>query len=156
MTQRIIALVALSLLFILGIAGVQAAVLNSGEQVNFENEEFTADVGNVTQLNNSGLPVVYDESVTVERVKNNGNTQTLIEGQDYEWIRDNGTVKTLSGGELNDGDTARIDYGYNAPDEEESAFATISGYGINFASFFLIVIGVGIVVGSVKVLRRVA
>jgi hypothetical protein len=156
MTQRIIALVALALLFIMGIAGVQAAVLNSGEQANFENEQFTADVGNVTQLNNSGLPVVYDESVTVEKVKNNGNTQTLIEGQDYEWVRSNGTVKTLSGGELNDGDTAEIDYGYNAPDEEESAFATIAGYGINFGSFFLIVIGVGIVVGSVKVLRRVA
>lgn len=154
MTERIIALVALALLFILGIAGVQAAVLDSGQKVDFENEQFSADPGNVTELNNSGLSVVYEQSVTVDKVQNNGDRLTLIEGQDYEWIRDNGTVKTLSGGALEDGDTAEIDYGYSAPDQEEQAFGSIAGYGIDVASTFLIVFGVGIVFGSVRVLRR--
>lgn len=120
MPRAVAAILAVIILAMVGVSGLEAALASGGDPVTVENETWTPDPGNVTQLDDSNQTgAYYDESVTVR--DENGNLSE--EGTDYEWFTANGTVKALSGGNL-DGDTsATITYGYQQTSEEERALA---------------------------------
>lgn len=118
--RAIIALVGIALFALIGIIGMNAALANNASLTTVENETWTPDPGNVTELNDSNLEGAdYNETVTVR--DNSGTVMT--DGTDYEWFAGNGTVKALTGGGL-DGETeATISYGYERPPPEQVQMA---------------------------------
>ena len=152
MTERIVVLVSLAIILIAGVTGINAAVKASGPATTVSDENFTPNAGNVTELSQSNVKTaIYDRQVVV--LDENGTR--MLEDNDFYWHEDNGTLETIEGGDL-DGDTsASISYGYNEPGGEVRGFASIVGYGMDIMSFFIIVLGLGVVLGAVRVLRRV-
>lgn len=151
MTERIVVLVSLAIILLAGVTGINAAVKASGPATTVSGENFTPNAGNITELSQSNVKTaIYDRQVVV--LDEDGTR--MLEGNDFVWYEDNGTLMTIEGGDLDGDTTASISYGYNEPGGETRGFATVVGYGMNIMSFFVFVIGVGIVLGAVRVLRR--
>ena len=145
--ERIVLLVALALIFGGGVVAINASFANSGEATLVENEQWNPDVGNVTTLNYSNLDTaIYEPSVSVH----NDSGRLMMAGEDYVWFRSNGTVKAVADGDLAGETNATITYRFNQPDSSSRAVASLLGRGMNVASFFLIVVGIGIVLGAVR------
>lgn len=150
MSSQVVALVGVALVLVLGVVAVNGAYANTGPHTD-TSETFTPNAGTVTTLNESNSPaLVYDTTVTVT----DENGTLMLEGDDYTWYEQNGTIKTLAGGRL-EGDTeATIDWGWNAPDREARAMASLMGHGLNIGSFTILILGVGLVLGAVRVFKR--
>lgn len=150
MSQRIIALVGVAIILLTGIVGVNAAFANSGPHQE-STESFTPDAGNITTFNNSHVDALLYDSAAEVRDENN---RLMVEGEDYQWYHKNGTLKTLKGGQLEGDSSAEITYGWGEPDSQARMAASLLGYGFNAASAFIYVIGIGLVLGAVRLVRR--
>lgn len=124
MSRAIAAIMALAVLASGGVYAMDAALETAGSHETVENESWTVDIGNATELADSNIEgAYYDDTVTVR----NNTDDIMTEGVDYEWLRHNGTVKALSGGNLTDGNTANITYGYDETTQEQRRLAGLAG-----------------------------
>lgn len=147
MTERIVLVVSLALIFGGGVVAINASYASTGEQTTITGEGWTPDTGNVTTLNNSNLETaIYDPAVKVY----DENGTRVMAAEDYTWYRSNGTIKALSGGELANDASATITYEYSEPDSSARTVAGLLGRGMNVASFFVFVVGIGIVLAAVR------
>lgn len=151
MSTRIVALVAVALLLVSGVAATSASFQSSGEQTTVEAESFDPDAGNVTALADSNFPnAIYAEDVVVR----NTAGARMSPDEDYVWFSSNGTVGTVTGGRLDGESSASITYSYSEPSENSRGIATLLGYGFNAASGMILVLGLGVVFAALSVLRR--
>lgn len=122
--RAILALVGIALFALIGVIGMNAALANNTSVTSINDEDWTPDPGNITELNNSNLEGAdYNETVEVRRADNT----VMDEGDDYEWYDSNGTVEALEGGRLDGEENASIDYGYErAPGEQVQMAVTLS------------------------------
>lgn len=140
MARAVAAIFIIIIIAVAGVAGLEAALESGGDDVTVENETWTPDPGNVTQLDDSNIEgAYYDEDVEVR--DENGNLSE--EGTDYEWFAGNGTVKALSGGNLDGDAEATITYGYSETTAEQRQLAGMLGLipqalGILFPVFVVI------------------
>jgi hypothetical protein len=122
--RAIIALVGIALFALIAVMGMNGALADNASLTTVENETWTPDAGNVTELNNSNLEAAdYNETVTVR-----DSTGTVMSNQtDYTWFDGNGTVKATVGGGLDGESEATISYGYErAPDDQVELAVTLS------------------------------
>jgi len=149
--SRVIGLVALALLAFVGVAAVQATVLDAGEQFDVNSEEFEPDAGNYTTLDNSRLDgATYDPNPTV--FQNNG--AVADEGEDYKWNASDGTILVVEGGDLDTNKNATIDYEYTVPTDEQSQLANATAFSFDVAGYLIIVLGAGMVLSMLGVVSR--
>lgn len=147
---RIIAIVTLALLLLVGSLAVSASLENGGQLTTIENESWTADPGNTTDLNRSNLDGVY----YAEQAEVTQNGEPLTAGIDYEWDDSNGTITALDGGTLSGGDTATVTYEYRTPSEEQENLATLFATGFDIGSGLLLALVAGLVITALAVLGR--
>lgn len=80
-----------------------------------QNESITMDVGSyhsVDEANRTAFVSAFDN----ETVRSGNNT--LAEGQDYQWNASDGTIKFLNSTDTSDGQSAEIDYAFEAKSED--------------------------------------
>jgi hypothetical protein len=148
--SRVISLVALALLAIVGVAAVQAAVVETGQQQSVDGEQFAPDPGNYIELENSNIDgATYDPTPVVRTA----NGQIVQEGDDYEWNRSDGTIKTIEGEAL-EGNTATIDYSWTQPSETQRNIAGLAGSSFEVVGLLILVLGVSLVLGMLGVVTR--
>lgn len=141
MARTVVAILGIVVVAIFVIYGFQAALATAGKDYVVTNETWQPDAGNVTQLENSGLPGGYYGNETAVYDEN----QTLQDrGTDYVWFQSNGTVKALTGGGLDGDSSATISYTYQQTTEEQRGMAKV----LNMVPTFLVVVipllGVGL------------
>lgn len=116
MVRAFLALVAIGVLAMGGLVGLQVALEDAGEDHEITNETWTPTAGSVTTLDESNRNgAYYDENVTVH----DENDTEMNSGDDYLWNSGNGTVKALSGGDLDGDDNATISYGFAQTTQEQ-------------------------------------
>lgn len=112
----------LVIIAVMGIVGIQGALMSAGEIVEIEGEGWEPDPGNVTELEHSNLErAYYDDEVAV--FDNNDNE--MVRDIDYEWFVANGTVKAIEGGDLDGEPQATIDYSFSLTTQEQDEYATL-------------------------------
>jgi hypothetical protein len=122
--RAILALIAIGILAMGGLAGMQAGLENAGTDNVVTNETWTPDAGNVTTLEESNRSgAYYGDNVTV--YDENGTQMDL--GEDYEWYVGNGTVKALVGGDLDGDSEATITYSYQQTTKEQRDLTAMAG-----------------------------
>ena len=120
--RAVLAVLCIGLFLMVAVMGFNSALADNQQRHDIENESFTPDPGNVTELENSNLDAAdYDDTVTV---RNESNT-TMTEGTDYEWHESNGTLTTLEGGDLANDSTGYVTYGYNRPPPDQVMLANV-------------------------------
>lgn len=116
----ILAFLAIAILSMTAITGIQASLEDAGDDREIENETWTPDPGNVTALDESNREgAYYSDRVTVY----NATGVEVDAGADYEWYSGNGTVKAISGGKLDGESEATITYGFQQTTEEHRQMA---------------------------------
>jgi len=140
MARALVAILAIAILFGVGVWGIGAATETAGSNYDIDGETFTPNAGSVTTLDHSNLPDThYSESVEV--FDNNGN---LVDpGEDYVWF-DNGTIKTVTGGDLDGLNSATIDYRYEVRTDDQQALIEIAAMFPRIAGAILPLLGLGI------------
>jgi len=124
MARAVVAIFALVILLVGGVAAVNGALETAGEDRLVVNETFTPGSGGVVQLDNSNLEAgFYDNSTTVY----NASDVEMTEGTDYNWLEGNGTVEVLAGGDLANDPNGSITYGYVQTTPEQRAMASVLG-----------------------------
>lgn len=146
-----LALTFVAMLLMAGVGALESGYKQSVTEANtatvVENETWTVDEGNVTQLANSNKDVVYNETVTVH----NGNDVVEPDGN-YTWYASNGTIAALNGSTFTDGQDATVTYGLTVPQNEQQLARDVGmllpgviGYDL------IIIIGAAIFIGSIIV-----
>lgn len=116
MPRVVIGFVVLAILGVVAAAGFQAGISTAGNDKIVDNETFTPDPGNVTELDESNRDnAQYDAEVDVY----NSSGVEVNETDDYEWLPRNGTIRTVQGGALDGESSANITYGFTAIGETE-------------------------------------
>lgn len=105
------------LLVLIGVGLLFAGSLNvayqqSGQQHTVENETHTIDYTAESSVNAPERAFSYNNTVTVA-----ANGSTLSRGTDYEWNSSTGTLTWLNSTATTEGDTALVNYAYEAPTE---------------------------------------
>lgn len=120
----VLAIVVLAVFGMLGVMGMDAILASNTERTDIDNETWTPDAGNVTELEDSNLEAAdYDPVENVSVFDENDTEMTA--GTDFEWFEDNGTVKALEGGGLDGDSSANISYGYERPPAEQVTMSSI-------------------------------
>jgi len=125
MARVIVAVFALAILGMMGVAAFDAALDDVGEDTQIVNESFTPVGGDVTELSESNKNTVYYDTSEDIRVFNATDVK-MSEPGDYEWIQSNGTIVTNSSGDLAGDPSANISYGYNDVTEEQDTLASLA------------------------------
>lgn len=143
--SKIVPVVAVGVLLLAGTLAVSYAGGEAGQQYSVENESWTADPGNTTELNQSFVAnASYESSVTVE----DSGGDRLRPGEDYVWATENGTVRATENGSLSDGEQATIDYRYGVPTAQQQALIAFFATGYQFAAPLVMVLMVGVGLGA--------
>jgi len=148
------AVVAVAVLLLAGIYALGYAGGEAGDRYAVDNESWTADPGNETNLSYSYVPnASYDSTVTV-RDSNCGdgvtsgdtNCEQLRPGEDYVWNNENGTIRAVENGSINESEESTISYGYGVPNDQQQRVTTIfaSLYRIGGPLVFLLMTGVAL------------
>lgn len=138
MSRAVVSLILLVLVAFVGVYGLQAALAEAGEDRVVENETWTPDAGNWTELEESNRTgAYYADSVDV--YDENG---TLVEaGQDYEWSATNGSIKALVGGELDGDANATISYEYQQTTQEQRDLAGLAAIMPRIVGVVIVAVG---------------
>lgn len=150
--KQAILLVALALVFLLGLSAVDAGTQKAGENFDVTNESFTSDPGNWTNLSNSNIDGA--SYFANETVYDSAGTE-MVEGTDYEWNRTDGRVKAIEGGGLDPAQSANISYHYETFSEEQQAFIAAFSGTVDVSTALLFVLSVIIIVVGLKFLTEV-
>jgi len=105
----LIVLIGVGLLFA---GGMNVAYQHSGTQYTIANETHTVDYTADSSVNTPERTFSHDNTVSVT-----ANGSTLSRGTDYEWNSSTGTLTWLNTTATSEGDTALVDYAYEAPTE---------------------------------------
>jgi len=154
--SKIVPVVAVGVLLLAGALAVGYAGGEAGQRFSVENETWTADPGNTTELNQSFVAnASYDSSVTVHDSNCGGgidggdsSCQQLRPGEDYVWNTENGTVRATENGSLDDGEEAEIDYAYGVPTDQQQALIGFFATGYQFAAPLVMILMVGVGLGA--------
>lgn len=121
MPRILVAIIGLAILAFVGVAGIQASLIEAGDDISVTNETFQSpSAGTVIQLDDSERSnAYYDANVTVY----NASDVEMDPGVDYDWIQTNGTLKPLSGGDLAGDADGKITYSYQLTTDEEQRIA---------------------------------
>lgn len=150
--QRLIALIAIALLIVVGAQAVDQTVRATNPVTQVENETFTPDGANVTELDDSNLDKAqYNNTVDVY-VDDSGNTVNVNESGNYTWNRFNGTITTTNQSYLDGFSSANITYGYVTVGEQQRGLATAIAAIFNGAQWLILVLGVGLVLMAARVM----
>jgi len=142
MSRAIVAILALAIVAIGGVYGLEMALADVGTTNSVTNESWTPDAGNVTALNNSNLNGAYYHNDTAVYDENNTLQE---EGTDYEWFETNGTVKALTGGGLDGDSDATISYSWEQTTAQQRTLAGLLGnipavVGLLFPAFVFVLL----------------
>lgn len=144
--SKAFAVIAVTILLLTGALSIAYAGGEAGHQYDVDNESWTADPGNTTNLSDSRVPnAVYDANVTV-RDENHTRMQA---GEDYEWNTENGTVTALENGSLSDGEQAYIWYSYGVPNTQQLELMTMFWRLYELGGPFIYLLMVGVILGSI-------
>lgn len=143
--SKIVPVVAVAVLLLAGALAVGYAGGEAGQRYSVDNETWTADPGNETNLSQSYVDnASYESSVTVE---DSGGTR-MRPGEDYRWNNENGTVRATENGSLDDGEQATIDYRYGVPTDQQQALIGVFATGYEFLAPLVMILMVGVALGS--------
>jgi len=143
--SKIVPVVAVAVLLLAGALAVGYAGGEAGQRYSVDNETWTADPGNTTELNQSFVAnASYDSSVSVE----DSDGTRMRPGEDYVWNTENGTVRATENGSLSDGEEATIDYRYGVPTDQQQALIGFFATGYQFAAPLVIILMVGVGLGA--------
>lgn len=114
-------IVAVSIALVLVGAGIVASygVQETAQEYDATDSVTLADVGNITELNNSSSAYYWGDSVEVET----SNNKLLVPDEDYTWNKNNGTLTTLSTDAA--GTTVDVTYSYGAQSDSQQATTTL-------------------------------
>lgn len=144
--RAILAVVAVAVILSVGIGATDAALSSSGRETAIDDESWTPDAGNVTELDESNIANArYSDTVTVTR-----NSKEMTDGVDYEWYADNGTVKALEGGDLDGVSSASIDYAFTLPTDQQQDIASLFGGSFEIGGVLVFVLGVVVILAAVR------
>lgn len=120
--RLIIVFIAIAVVAMGATVGIQATLEANQTTTSIDNETWTPDAPNITELQDSNLDGAdYNDTVTVR----NSSDVVMSNQTDYEWIEHNGTVRALSGGDLDGEPSANISYGYDRPPEDQLEMAHV-------------------------------
>lgn len=105
----LVVLIGVGLLFA---GGLNLAYQESGQQYTVENESHTITYDTQTSVDAPERTFSYNNTVSVT-----ANGSTLTRGTDYEWNSTSGVLTWYNTTATSDGDTALVDYAYEAPTE---------------------------------------
>lgn len=105
------------LLVLIGVAllfagSLSVAYQQSGQQYTIQNETHTIDYDTQSSVNAPERTFSYNNTVAVT-----ANDTELTRGTDYEWNSSTGNITWLNTTATTEGDTALVDYAYEAPTE---------------------------------------
>ena len=155
--SKIVPVVAVGVLLLAGAFAVGYAGGEAGQRYSIDDESWTADPGNETNLSQSYVPnASYDSTVVVNDSDcsdaleggDDGNCEQLRPGEDYRWNNENGTVKALENGSLDEGEQATIDYAYGVPNDQQQALITFFATGYEILAPLVMILMVGVALGS--------
>jgi hypothetical protein len=154
--SKVVPVVAVGVLLLAGALAVGYAGGEAGERYGVDNESWTADPGNETNLSQSYVAnASYDSSVTVRDsncgqgvTSNDTNCEQLRPGEDYRWNNENGTVKALENGSINESEESTITYGYGVPNDQQQALIAVFATGYEFLAPLVVILMVGVALGS--------
>jgi hypothetical protein len=154
--SKIVPVIGVGVLLLAGALAVGYAGGEAGERYTVDNESWTADPGNETNLSQSYVPnASYDSSVTVNDTNCGGgldggdsNCEQLRPGEDYRWNNENGTVKALENGSINESEESTITYGYGVPNDQQQALIAVFATGYEFLAPLVVILMVGVALGS--------
>jgi len=154
--SKIVPVVAVAVLLLAGALAVGYAGGEAGQRYTVENETWTADPGNETNLSQSYVAnASYDSTVTVRDSNcgdgvTNGDTncEQLRPGEDYRWNNENGTIKALENGSINESEESTISYGYGVPTDQQQRLIGVFATGYEFLAPLVMILMVGVALGS--------
>ena len=156
--SKIVPVVAVAVLLLAGALAVGYAGGEAGQRYSVDNESWTADPGNETNLSQSYVAnASYESTVTVRdsdcsggglESGGDGNCEQLRPGEDYRWDNQNGTVKALENGSLDDGEQATIDYAYGVPNDQQQRLIGVFATGYQAMAPLVVIVMVGVALGS--------
>ena len=154
--SKIVPVVAVGVLLLAGALAVGYAGGEAGQRYSVENETWTADPGNDTNLSYSYVAnASYDSTVTVrdsncgdEVTNGDQNCEQLRPGEDYRWDNQNGTVKALENGSINESEESTISYGYGVPNDQQQRLVGVFATGYQAMAPLVVILMVGVALGS--------
>lgn len=112
--EAITKLVSVGAILVIGVLILGSVYAATPVDTKFQDDEqVTIDFQNNTQLDPGEDVFEWGASSTV--TVNNSSGHTLTEGTDYEYYQSNGTIKWYNTADTSDGETATVDYEYEAP-----------------------------------------
>lgn len=122
MPRVLLAFLAIGVLAMMAMGGLQAGLENAGEDHTVTNESWTPNPGTITELSESNRTgAYYANSVTVR----DENGSIVAAGEDYRWYVENGTVEALAGGELDGDSEATITYSFQQTTADQREWAAV-------------------------------
>jgi len=154
--SKIVPVVAVAVLLLAGALAVGYAGGEAGQRYSVENETWTADPGNETNLSYSYAPnASYDSTVTVtdsncgeNALSGDTNCEQLLAGEDYVWNNENGTIKATENGSINDSEESTISYGYGVPTDQQQRLIGVFATGYQALAPLVVILMVGVALGS--------
>ena len=153
--SKVVPVVAVGVLLLAGALAVGYAGGEAGQRYTVENESWTADPGNETNLSYSYVAnASYDSTVTVNDSNCGGSfdedseCEQLRPGEDYRWNNENGTVKALENGSINESEESTISYGYGVPNDQQQRLIAVFATGYEFLAPLAVILMVGVALGS--------
>jgi len=155
--SKIVPVVAVAVLLLAGALAVGYAGGEAGQRYSVDNETWTADPGNETNLSQSYVPnASYGSTVTVKDTNCGGgdfgggdeNCEQLRPGEDYVWNNENGTIKAVENGSINDSEQSTISYGYGVPTDQQQRLIGVFATGYEVLAPLVVILMVGVALGS--------
>jgi len=154
--SKIVPVIGVGVLLLAGALAVGYAGGEAGQRYTVDNESWTADPGNETNLSYSYVSnASYDSSVTVRdtncgeaETSGDTNCEQLRPGEDYRWNNENGTVKALENGSINESEESTISYGYGVPNDQQQRLIAVFATGYEFLAPLAVILMVSVALGS--------
>lgn len=106
----LLVLIGVGLLFA---GSLNAAYQESGQHYTVENESHIVDYDTPSSVDAPEYTFSYNNTISVT-----ANGSELTRGTDYEWNTSTGNITWVNSSATADGDTALVDYRYEAPTED--------------------------------------
>lgn len=123
--------------------GMNVAYQQTGDPTTVQNDTYTVDYQDPTQLDHDPGVTAWNDSITVY----NESDAQLDGGADYVYDAENGSVEWVNSSATTDGSTVSISYGYAVPSQTTKNVRQVFG---NLAP----VLGLGLLAAGVGALWR--
>ena len=156
--SKIVPVVAVGVLLLAGAFAVGYAGGEAGQRYSLDDESWTANPGNETNLSQSYVANASYESTVVVNDSDcsdgglegggDGNCEQLRPGEDYVWNNENGTIRATENGSMDEGEQATIDYAYGVPNDQQQALIGVFATGYEILAPLVMILMVGVALGS--------